>query len=151
MRPGWGWGRTAGAAGWPAYKGRNLVDSGRAVADTPAVNEKLIETLFNHYALQFIKAGGVTIYTPTTRQEYIDGYDAKLVGAAGFDELRVQFKAPALLDDRGYSFGLTRHQHWRLRKYKPNSAFYVAHTFAGLPEIQEAQLTMKRPTEFLRR
>jgi hypothetical protein len=116
-----------------------------------APNEKLIETLFTHYALRVLGDTGVTIYTPSTREEYKKGYDAALMGASAFDELFMQFKTPALLECGGYSFGTRPRQHRRLQLYPPNTAYYVTHTFESLVQIQEAQRhAAEDPDAFLR-
>jgi hypothetical protein len=104
-----------------------------------APNEKLIETLFTHYALRVLGDTGVTVYTPSTREEYTNGYDAALMGASAFDELYIQFKTPDLLKRGGYSFGTRPHQHARLQHYPRHTAFYVTHTFEVLDQIQQAQ------------
>src|SRR5262245_37728970 len=94
-----------------------------------APNEKLIETLFKSNALSFLKAAKVTIYAPSTREEYACGYDSKLMGARGFDELYIQFKTPYLLENEGRSVATTTHQHARLLNYPLRTAYYVTHTF----------------------
>lgn len=116
-----------------------------------APNEKLIETLFNYNALRFLEREGVTLYTPSTREEFASGYDAKLMGVSGFDELYVQFKTPYLLENDGRSVPTTPHQHARLLHYPPNAAYYVTHTFEGIDQIQELQRTRTSPVEFLHR
>lgn len=114
-------------------------------------NEKLIETLFNYSALRFLEAEKVTLYAPSTREEFTCGYDSKLIGANGFDELYVQFKTPSLLNNDGRSMKARTHQHARLLRYPPRTAYYVAHTFESIPEIQEVQRTATGPADFLRR
>src|SRR5262249_20423542 len=114
-----------------------------------APNEKLIETLFTHYALRFLDGSGALVYTPSNREEYLEGYDAKLMGASGFDELYLQFKTPSLLQDDGYSFGTTTHQHSRLKGYPHDTAYYVTHIFQTISQIQDAQRKATKPADFL--
>jgi hypothetical protein len=121
-----------------------------------ASNEKLIETLFIYHALRFLADDTVTVYTPSTREEAVEGYDAKLMGASEFDQLYLQFKTPNLLvrEDagrNGYSFATTPHQHRRLKRYPVWSAFYVTHTFRSVEDVQSAQMAAKPPDTFLRR
>jgi hypothetical protein len=115
-----------------------------------APNEKLIEILFTHYALRYLDGCGIRVYTPSSREEYVKGYDAKLMGACGFSELFIQFKTPNVLHGLGYSFPTRAAQHQRLRYYPKHTAFYVSHTFWDVQEIQKAQ-QLATPAEFLRR
>jgi hypothetical protein len=114
-----------------------------------APNEKLIDTLFIYYALRHLEASGGSVYTPSSRQEYEDGYDAKLMGVRGFDELYLQFKTPHLLQWNGYSFGTYKHQHDRLRAYPINTAYYLTHIFRNVEQVLQAQRGAKVPLDFL--
>ena len=112
-------------------------------------NEKLIETLFTHHALRYLDGSGATVYTPSSREEYRNGYDAALMGAAGFDELYLQFKTPGLRDRGGFSFATYEHQHQRLQEYPLDTAYYVTHLFRGVDEVLKAQREAAAPLEFL--
>src|SRR5438105_2126304 len=116
-----------------------------------APNEKLIETLFNYNALRFLEAERVTLYAPSTREEFASGYDAKFMGASGFDELYIQFKTPDLLVNQGRSVPTTPHQHARLLHYPAQTAYYVTHTFHEVRQLQDMQWAGIGPPEFLRR
>ena len=116
-----------------------------------APNEKLIEMLFNYNALRFLEGEKVTMYAPSTREEFACGYDSKLMGANGFEELYIQFKTPNLLENYGRSVPTTPHQHARLLHYPPKTAYYVTHTFHEIHQVQELQRTITSPEEFLRR
>ena len=119
-----------------------------------APNEKLIETLFTHHALLVLGTTGASVYTPSTREEYEKGYDARLMGASGFDELYLQFKTPNLLQGDGYlddyGFATTAHQHERLQDCPLDTAYYVTHLFRSVEQIQRAQHGAKEPLDFLR-
>jgi hypothetical protein len=115
-----------------------------------APNEKLIETLFTYHALRYLEGCGASVYTPSTREEYELGYDAKLMGAGGFDELYLQFKAPSLLKGDGYSFRTYEHQHDRLQDYPSDTAYYLTHLFRGVEQVQRAQREATNPLDFLR-
>jgi hypothetical protein len=112
-------------------------------------NEKLIETLFTHHALRYLDNSGATVYTPSSREEYRNGYDAALMGAAAFDELYLQFKTADLLDDDGYSLGTYEHQHQRLQQYPLDTAYYVTHLFRGVDQVLQAQRETPAPLDFL--
>jgi hypothetical protein len=114
-----------------------------------APNEKLIETLFTYHALRYLEGSGATVYTPSSREEYRDGYDAVLMGATGFDELYLQFKTPALLEGDGYSFATYEHQHQRLQEYPHDTAFYLTHLFRGVDQVLRAQQEAVDPLDFL--
>jgi hypothetical protein len=116
-----------------------------------APNEKLIETLFTYYALRHLDGECVAVYTPSTREEFLKGYDAKLMGASSFDELYIQFKTPLCLAKERwrYSIHTTPHQHCRLQTYPFNTAFYVTHTFRTVSQIQKAQGEAAKPADFL--
>ena len=117
------------------------------------MNEKLIEMLFTYYALRYLDGCGVTVYAPSSRAEYITGYDAKLMSANGFDELYLQFKGPRFLKRKKWRYGIftTQHQHTRLQCYPFNTAYYVAHTFRDVAQIQRAQYEWTNPADFLKR
>ena|SRR5260221_3345366 len=63
---------------------------GRTIA-----SEKTAELLFTRYFLQAMGLRTVTLLAPTTGQEFLDGYDAKISGA--FCEIVLQFKSPKLI------------------------------------------------------
>ncbi len=116
-----------------------------------APNEKLIETLFTIYALRYLDpCGGGRIYTPSTREEYMCGYDSLLMGASEFDELYLQFKTPNLLRINDYGFRTTPHQHERLQDYPFDTAYYVSHLFRDIGQIQKAERSAADPLDFLR-
>ena len=75
----------------------------------------------------------------------MSGYDPRLMGASGFDELYIQFKTPYLLENDGRSVPTTPHQHARLLHYPPKTAYYVTHTFHEVHQIQELQRTRTTP------
>jgi hypothetical protein len=94
--------------------------------------------------------GEAWIYTPSSRQEYRNGYDAKIVGQGAFREIVLQFKCPKPSYDQ-FSIRVTRHQHEVLRKlYPPGVAYYVTAAFRNVREVQAAQRQAKSAAEFLR-
>ena len=113
-------------------------------------NEKLLETLFNAALLRCFQMGEVTLYTPTSREEYEAGYDARVVGEGAFREMHLQFKAPRLTPDFGFNVYLTPHQHERLRQpIFHDSAYYIVSTFRSFKEVQLAARNAKNdPLEF---
>lgn len=44
--------------------------------------------------LQWLGLGKAQLFAPSTPQEFLSGYDAKVVGAGALRELYIQFKAP---------------------------------------------------------
>tara|TARA_B100001971_G_C18028376_1_gene451221 strand:- start:12 stop:737 length:726 start_codon:yes stop_codon:yes gene_type:complete len=112
------------------------------------LNEKLTELLFIRYASQSIGLGKADMYAPSSREEFTDGYDAKLMATNSVRELMLQFKK-ATVTKRGFTINLTPHQHKRLRKYEPRTAFYVAPTFRCPAEIQGLQRSIQTSIAFL--
>lgn len=113
--------------------------------------EKTEEMLFTRYFLQACGLGNVTLYAPSSVEERVLGYDAKLFGAQSFREISVQFKAPIYKKREGlFRIDITPHQHKILKHdYPPRSAFYVTHTFRSLEELHEVERTMKNVLDFL--
>jgi hypothetical protein len=111
-------------------------------------NEKLVETLFTHHALRYLDGTGATVYTPSSREEYRDGYDARL-GFNSFDEIYLQFKTPNLLAGDGYSLATYERQHQRLQKYRRDTAYYLTHLFRGVDHVLQAQREASAPLDFL--
>lgn len=114
-----------------------------------APNEKLTELLFTRYMLQSFRLNEVSLYAPSSREEFYKGYDAKFIGKKGCRELYLQFKTPNLTRS-GFTIRLQRHQHNRLRRYPHGSAYYVSHVFRGISEVQDAQLKVSQSSDFLR-
>jgi len=112
-------------------------------------NEKLIETLFNRFALAAFPPGHVWIYTPTTWEEHRAGYDASLTGPR-CRQLLLQFKRPRLTVSGYSSFSPRPQQHERLRHYPPGTAFYVVPVLRTLEQMQAAQKSGCAPLDFLR-
>lgn len=112
-------------------------------------SEKMSEMLFCRYALQTFGLQEATLYAPSSRQEFISGYDAAFVGAATCRELYLQFKRPGRARGK-YQIKLVQHQHDRLRNYPPRAAFYVGHTFENVQELQQAHKRLKTAKDFLK-
>lgn len=105
--------------------------------------------LFNRYFLQSFGLGQITLYAPSSREEYEKGYDAKLTNSQSFNEIYLQFKRPRL---KGNQFLLSTsiHQHKNLQKRPPNSCYYVGHTFRDLQEFERAQRDARTWRDFLK-
>lgn len=115
------------------------------------VSEKAAEILFNRYMLQWFGLGKAQLFAPTSPEEFVHGYDAKVVGFPSLRELYLQFKAPSYSKrDMRFAFDLTPHQHHRLRAYPTGSAYYVAAHFVSLKHLNEAQASVSTTEDFLR-
>ena len=115
------------------------------------VSEKAAEILFNRYMLQWLGLGKAQLFAPSTPQEFLSGYDAKVVGAGALRELYLQFKAPTYsARDTRFTFELTPHQHARLQRYPTGSAFYVAGYFTSLRQLNDVQSSVATTEDFLR-
>lgn len=114
-----------------------------------APNEKLIELLFTRYMLQSFRLTEVSLYAPSSREEFRKGYDAKFIGKKSCKELYLQFKTPNLTRS-GFTIRITPHQHNRLTKYPHGSAYYISHTFQDISEVQDAQLKVSLSSDFLK-
>lgn len=118
---------------------------------TTLVSEKAAEILFNRFMLQWFGLGGAQLFAPTSPQEFACGYDGKVVGFGAMRELYLQFKAPTLSQrDRRFTARLTPHQHERLKRYPPGSAYYVAGMFSSMEHFNRAQAEVKTAEDFLR-
>jgi len=114
------------------------------------MNEKLLETLFNRFAMQCFRLGEAWVHTPSSREEFVNGYDSKIVRMGSVHEIIVQFKKPHLTRS-GFTIRTTPHQHEALlRLYPPGTAYYVSATFRDFTEVQEAQRQVKKATDFLK-
>jgi hypothetical protein len=114
------------------------------------MNEKLLETLFNRFALQCFRLGDAWVHTPSSREEFVNGYDACIVGMRNLREIVVQFKKPNPTRT-GFTIAMMPHQHEKLRSlYPPGTAYYVSATFRDFAEVQTAQRRVKKASEFLR-
>jgi hypothetical protein len=114
------------------------------------MNEKLLETLFNRFALQFFRLGEAWVHTPSSREEFINGYDSRIVAVGSLREIVLQFKKPNPTRG-GFTITLTPHQHKKLRSlYPPGMAYYVSATFRDFREIQDAQRQVTKAADFLR-
>src|SRR5439155_13409495 len=83
-------------------------------------------------------------------EEFVAGYDAKLVGRGFFKELYLQFKAPTYSEHHNrFTIRPTAHQHRLLKEYPPHSAFYVAGMFRSLHELNTHQTHLQRAADFL--
>lgn len=115
------------------------------------VSEKAAEILFNRYMLQWLGLGKAQLFAPSTPEEFVSGYDAKVVGADSMRELYLQFKAPTYSErDNRFTFELTPHQHARLQRYPAGSAFYVAAYFTSLQQLNAVQSSIATTEDFLR-
>ncbi len=112
-------------------------------------SEKMTEMLFCRYALQTFGLQDATLYAPSSRQEFINGYDAAFVGGASCRELYLQFKRPSRAWGR-FRIKLVPHQHERLQHYPPGAAFYVGHIFESVQELQQAHKGIRTAKEFLK-
>lgn len=116
-----------------------------------AISEKNFELLFSHYWLRSFGMRELTLYAPSSRAEYLKGYDAMFYGTPQCRELYIQFKKPQYLKrDDSLEISITPHQHKRLLSHPRSSAYYVAHTFQSIGEINEVQSNIKSSKEFLR-
>jgi hypothetical protein len=106
--------------------------------------------LFNRYFLQSFRLGEITLYAPTSREEYKQGYDGRFTGTSSFREVYLQFKRPQWHSGGTFSIKTTPHQHANLLKRPAGSAFYVAHTFLNMSELGEAQQGAGCAKDFLR-
>lgn len=114
------------------------------------MNEKLLETLFNRFALQCFRLGEAWVHTPSSREEFVNGYDSRIVGVGSLREIILQFKKPNPTR-RGFTIAVTPHQHEKLRSlYPPRTAYYVSATFRDFAEIQVAQRQVQKAADFLR-
>lgn len=113
--------------------------------------EKTEEMLFTRYFLQACGLGNITLYAPSSIEEGVEGYDAKLFGAHAFQELFLQFKSPVYKKrEHLFRVDITPHQHEILQGlYKPGHAFYVTHVFRSLDELHEVERNMQQASEFL--
>lgn len=115
-----------------------------------APNEKLTELLFARYMLQSFRLNEVSLYAPSSREEFYRGYDAKFIGNKSCKEIYLQFKTPNVTS-KGFTIRITPHQHNRLRLYPYQSAYYVSHTFKDISEIQNCQSRISSSRDFLKR
>ena len=122
---------------------------------TTKPSEKSTEILFNHYLLQMFPIGSVALTAPSSVEEYVTGYDTKVVGATSFQEMYLQFKTPSYYSNitkkstirtsQGYL-----QQHQLLQSYPPETAYYVFHTFQSVENLLEAQRKSTTSEQFLR-
>ena len=114
-------------------------------------NEKMTEMLFNRYFLQSFQLGHLTLYAPSSREEYEKGYDARLTSSQSFHEIFLQFKRPRVdVKANQFVLSLTSHQHRNLQKRPSNSSYYVGHTFRDLQEFERAQHEVRAAKDFLK-
>lgn len=115
-------------------------------------SEKMSEILFNRYFLQSFRLGEVSLYAPSSVEEFKSGYDSKLIGSSTFRELYLQFKAPTYSERKGlFTIQVKRDQHRKLKEYyPPRTAYYVAHMFSSLQEVTSVQKNLKIAADFLR-
>jgi hypothetical protein len=109
----------------------------------------MTEMLFNRYFLQSFGLGQITLYAPSSREEYEKGYDAKLTSSQSFNEIFLQFKRPRVKADQ-FLLSTLPHQHTNLQKRPPNSCYYVGHTFRDLQEFERAQKEARASRDFLK-
>jgi len=116
------------------------------------VNEKTVEILFNRYFLSAFGLRNLKLFAPTSVKEYRLGYDAKFVGHKSLREVYLQFKAPTRYSDKHnrFTIRITEHQHELLKKYHPDSAYYVAPMFRSFEELNEVESAMTSSEIFLR-
>ena len=109
------------------------------------VSEKAAEILFTRFMLQAFPLGHIELFAPSSREEFVTGYDAHFVGPDPFRQLCLQFKAPTYSEfhDR-FTIRLTAHQHQLLKTYPANSAFYVAGMFCSLREFNLYQTHLRK-------
>jgi hypothetical protein len=99
--------------------------------------------------MQSFNLNEISLYSPSTREEFIEGYDSKFIGSSSCSELLLQFKTPNITRE-GYTIYLNSHQHSRLKKNPPKGAFYLSHVLEEISEIQIYQSTIKKSADFLR-
>src|SRR5215471_17558245 len=98
----------------------------------------MTEILFNRYFLQSFGLGQITLYAPSSREEYEKGYDAKLTSSQSFNEIFLQFKRPRVKADQ-FLLSTLPHQHTNLQKRPPNSCYYVGQTFRDMQGFERAK------------
>jgi hypothetical protein len=114
------------------------------------MSEKLLETLFTRFTMQSFGLGGTWVHAPSAKEEFVNGYDMKIVGMKHMRELILQFKKPRITKD-GFGFSTVPHQHKALRTlYPPHTAYYVSSTFRTMTEIQDAQRNIRSSLDFLK-
>lgn len=115
------------------------------------ISEKTSEILFNHYFLRAFRLGEISVYAPSSVEEFKNGYDSKLIGLSSFRELYLQYKAPIYSENkRHFTIKVTKHQHRMLKQYPDHTAYYVAHTFTSLKDILDAQKKLRISINFLK-
>lgn len=115
------------------------------------ISEKTSEILFNRYLLQAFRLGEMSLYAPSSVEEFKNGYDLKLIGLSSFRELYLQFKAPSYSESRRrFTISVTNHQHRMLKQYPDRTAYYVAHTFTSIKDFIDAQRKLQISMNFLR-
>jgi hypothetical protein len=114
------------------------------------ISEKTSAMLFNRFMMQAFLLGEVTLFAPSTVDEYVEGYDTLLKSSAVNREICLQVKAPTYSHHWGlFKIDVQEHQHELLQEYPPNTAYYVTHTFRSASEIQEAQRNVAQAADFL--
>src|SRR2546422_6559555 len=114
------------------------------------VSEKAAEILFTRFMLQAFPLGHIELFAPSSREEFIRGYDAHFVGQNPFRQLCLQFKAPTYSESHDrFTIYPTAHQHQLLKTYPANSAFYVAGMFPSLREFNLYQTHLRKAADFL--
>lgn len=120
---------------------------------TTKPSEKSTEILFNHYLLQMFQPGEISLLAPSTVEEYINGYDTKIISANSFKEMYLQFKSPSYHSDITNKSTIKTsqgHQHRLLKSYPPRTTYYVFHTFKTIADLLDAQKNCNKPEDFLR-
>jgi hypothetical protein len=112
------------------------------------VSEKVLEILFIRCILYDFGLGRVSVFAPTSREEKIAGYDARIVGLSAFQEIYLQFKSPFYADRvNRFTVHTTEHQHKVLKNLKSNYAYYIVSAYPSL--VQEiAKLFTKIKVRF---
>ena len=115
------------------------------------MSEKAAEILFTWFILQAFPLGRIELFAPSSREEFVKGYDAHCVGSDPFRQLCLQFKAPTYYSESHdrFTIHLTSHQHRLLKAYSANSAFYVAGMLPSLREFTLYQTRVLKAADFL--
>lgn len=107
------------------------------------ISEKAAELLFSRYLLQALGLRKAQLFAPSSWEERKTGYDQSIVGLARFREVNLQFKSPEVVERWSrFTVRLSKAQHHTLRRlYPERTAFYVAHTFTSLKQVNEEQMS----------
>jgi len=107
------------------------------------ISEKAAELLFSRYMLQALGLRKAQLFAPSSWEERRVGYDQSIAGLSRFREINLQFKSPEVVEKwNRFTIRLSKSQHLTLlRLYRRRTAFYVAHTFTSLKQLNAEQMS----------